>query len=294
MREPWVPLAKREGKIMSGGMCDTRGLRALSAVLAVSAGLFGGAALADTWSAASGQVPWVSLDRVGAADLLVVERSGLSAFAETENFRRVAGLPAQNVSIGTPATGADTPDRINELAAHDEAVSLTTDDVQNAQQAELLAVDTAGNIDLEAIHHVEIGERTQDWACMTEALYFEARGETLVGQLAVAEVILNRVDSRHYPNSVCGVVRQGENSGKGCQFSYRCDGRSDAMVEKGAREQVGQVAWVMLQGKPRILTGAATHYHTRAVRPRWSKKLVRTARIGDHIFYRLGTRLSSR
>ncbi|MEM7236281.1 MAG: cell wall hydrolase [Pseudomonadota bacterium] len=282
---------------MSGVTCVTRGLRALGAGLVfggASLSVSGGIALSDTWKAAAGERPYVSFDRGGAADLLSVERSGLSAFAETENFRRVAGLPAQKVSIDGPASGAETPVRIDELAAHDEAVSATTGDVQNAQQAELVAVDTAGNIDLAAIRHVEVGARTDEWSCLTEALYFEARGETLVGQVAVAEVILNRVDSRRYPNSVCGVVQQGENSGKGCQFSYRCDGRSDAMGERQARDRVGQVAWVMLQGKPRILTGDATHYHTRAVRPRWSKKLVRTARIGDHIFYRLGTRVSTR
>ncbi|MBY8977581.1 cell wall hydrolase [Rhodobacteraceae bacterium NNCM2] len=183
---------------------------------------------------------------------------------------------------------------IGKLAAQDETVSANSDGAQNAQQAALLAVDKTGNIDLAAIEHVEIGERTKEWSCLTEALYFEARGETLVGQVAVAEVILNRVDSTKYPNSVCGVVRQGERSGKACQFSYRCDGRSDDMRETKARERVGKVAWLMLDGKPRILTGEATHYHTSAVRPKWSKRLVKTARIGDHIFYRTKTRLSSR
>lgn len=251
-------------------------------------------AAADTAGLSVSASKAAPIERTGAHDLLFVERSGLSAFAETSNFRRVAGLPVQNVSIDAPADGAPTPERIEELAAHDEAVSLTTDGVQNAQQAELVAVDTAGNIDLAAIRHVEVGAPSADWACLTEALYFEARGETLVGQVAVAEVILNRVDSRKYPNSVCGVVRQGENGSKGCQFSYRCDGNSDEMHETKARKRVGQVAWVMLDGKPRILTGDATHYHTRAVRPKWSKKLVKTARIGDHLFYRYKTQLSLR
>lgn len=233
-------------------------------------------------------------DRIGAIDLLHVERSGLNAFAETENFRRVAGLPIQNVSIATPRDAAATPEMISKLAVQDATISAKTDGAQNAQQAALLAVDTTGNIDLAAIDHVEVGERTKEWACLTEALYFEARGETLMGQLAVAEVILNRVDASKYPNTVCGVVHQGEKNSKGCQFSYRCDGLSDKMHERRARERAGKVAWLMLEGKPRILTGEATHYHTSAVRPKWSKRLMKTARIGDHIFYRYKTRLSSR
>ncbi|MEM7178092.1 MAG: cell wall hydrolase [Pseudomonadota bacterium] len=251
-------------------------------------------AAADTSSDPAPAGPNTFSDRIGALDLLHVERLGLNAFAETENFRRVAGLPVQDVSIEAPSDAAATPEMISKLADQDATISANTDGAQNAQQAALLAVDTTGNIDLAAIDHVEVGERSAEWACLTEALYFEARGETLMGQIAVAEVILNRVDSSKYPSTVCGVVHQGEKSGRGCQFSYRCDGLSDKMHEKGARERVGKVAWVMLQGKPRILTGEATHYHTSAVRPKWSKKLMKTARIGDHLFYRYKTRLSSR
>lgn len=235
-----------------------------------------------------------ALQAAGVAQLLSVERDALTSFAETEDFRIVAGLPQTDVSIEPPQDGARDMDQIEELVVHDEEAIGKADTAQNTQQAELLAVDAAGSVDLEAIRHVKVGEKSEEWACLSQALYFEARGETLMGQVAVAEVILNRVDSRKYPNTVCGVISQGENRGKGCQFSYRCDGLSDVMHETKALKQVGKVAWVMLQGKPRIVTGDATHYHTTDVRPRWAKRLVKTARIGDHLFYRYKTRVSRR
>jgi hypothetical protein len=129
-----------------------------------------------------------------------------------------------------------------------------------------------------------------DWECLTEALYFEARGESLTGVVAVAEVILNRVDSPDYPNSVCGVVQQGGQGLYNCQFTYRCDGRSDAVNERAAWYGVGRVASYMLAGAPRTLTDGATHYHTQSVHPSWANRFPRTATIGYHHFYRQPTR----
>jgi spore germination cell wall hydrolase CwlJ-like protein len=121
------------------------------------------------------------------------------------------------------------------------------------------------------------------WQCLTEALYFEARGESLEGQIAVAEVILNRVDSPLYPSTVCGVVKQ--RGGGGCQFSYVCHGKT-RMREAEAADLAGRIARAMLDGAPRLLTDGATHFHTRAVRPDWSRRFPRTATIGAHAFYR--------
>ncbi|KAB7616372.1 cell wall hydrolase [Amylibacter sp. SFDW26] len=127
-----------------------------------------------------------------------------------------------------------------------------------------------------------------EWRCLAEALYFEARGETLQGQFAVAEVILNRRDSKRFPSSVCGVIGQGSTTGKkyACQFSYKCDGRAEVFSEGGAYIQVGKVARLMLDGKARNLTKGAMFYHTGAVSPRWSRKFTRTAKVGSHYFYR--------
>ncbi len=133
----------------------------------------------------------------------------------------------------------------------------------------------------------------EEWRCLTEALYFEARGESVKGQFAVAEVILNRVSSKKFPNSVCGVVRQGTGKRFECQFTYNCDGNKEIVDEKTAWNRVGKVARLMLDGAPRGLTAGATHYHTTAVSPRWSRKFALTATIGVHQFYRMPTRTAS-
>lgn len=127
-------------------------------------------------------------------------------------------------------------------------------------------------------------EGDAEWQCLTEALYFEARGESLQGQFAVAEVILNRVKSPLYPRTVCGVVKQ--RGGGGCQFSYVCDGRADRMSERGAKDRAGRIARAMLDGAPSDLTEGATHFHTGNVRPAWAKRFPMTAYIGAHRFYR--------
>ena len=132
------------------------------------------------------------------------------------------------------------------------------------------------------------------WQCLASAIYHEARGEPLAGQVAVAEVILNRVDSRNYPNTVCGVTNQGVGSGRGCQFSYACDGRSDAMTSAGPRLRAEKLSAIMLAGRPRTVTDGATHFHATRVKPDWARKMTRTASIGHHMFYRAGTRVAQR
>ena len=120
------------------------------------------------------------------------------------------------------------------------------------------------------------------WECLRQALYFEARGESLQGQFAVAEVILNRVDSPDFPATVCGVVNS---RGRGaCAFSYVCDG-AKSMHEAASRDRAGRIARVMLDGAPRSLTLGATYFHTRWVRPNWGD-VVQTAAIGAHLFFR--------
>ncbi len=123
--------------------------------------------------------------------------------------------------------------------------------------------------------------------CLTEALYFEARGESLSGQVAVAEVILNRVDREEFPTSVCKVVRQGMSGGLyACQFSYNCDGKPEDIADRSTYELLAHIARRMLDGLPRSLTHGATHYHATHVRPRWARRFDMTAEIGEHAFYR--------
>ncbi len=122
--------------------------------------------------------------------------------------------------------------------------------------------------------------------CLAEALYFEARGETLKGQIAVAEVILNRVASSRFPNTVCGVIKQGTGRKYACQFTYTCDGNPETINEPSAYARVAKIARMMLDGAPRKLAGGATYYHTTAVNPSWARKFRRTAKMGVHLFYK--------
>lgn len=177
-----------------------------------------------------------------------------------------------------------------------EAQQRDTANVPGTGIADLLSVPRA--MQRPTVHHTSdwvasqpFEKGGQDWECLTEALYFEARGEKVKGIFAVAEVILNRVDSDFYPDDVCGVVNQGTGKKYQCQFSYTCDGLPETVAEPKAWQKVGKIAKAMLDGAPRRLTSGATHYHTKAVSPFWSKKFPKTANIGYHIFYKEPDRL---
>lgn len=133
------------------------------------------------------------------------------------------------------------------------------------------------------------------WQCLVEGIYFESRGEPLLGQVAVAEVILNRVDSARYPNTICAVTNQGVKKGRrDCQFSYACDGRPETMTSPVARDRAEKLATLMLGDWPRTITSGALHFHATYVRPRWARSMTRTAKIGNHIFFVPQTRTASR
>lgn len=122
--------------------------------------------------------------------------------------------------------------------------------------------------------------------CLSEAIYYEARSEDTLGQMAVAEVVMNRVANPHYPKTVCGVVFQGQYRQTGCQFTFTCDG-SRAVKPRGVEwDRARDIALHVLLGLNTPVTNAATHYHTDYVNPYWAAGLVETKIIGTHIFYR--------
>ena len=123
--------------------------------------------------------------------------------------------------------------------------------------------------------------------CLTAGIYFEARGESLKGQAAVAQVILNRVRNPAYPSTVCGVVYQGEKLRTGCQFSFTCDRIPDVVLAPWHWKTAREIAMAVTAGKiwlPEV--GSATHYHANYVKPNWGPTMARVATIGKHIFYR--------
>ncbi|HEX2256731.1 MAG TPA: cell wall hydrolase [Afifellaceae bacterium] len=123
--------------------------------------------------------------------------------------------------------------------------------------------------------------------CLAEAIYFEARGESPLGQAAVAQVVLNRVKNPAYPKSVCGVVYQNETWRNRCQFSFACDGRPERIRSQAAWTRAKELARDVTNGKVWLkMVGDSTHYHATYVKPRWARYMKRTERIGRHIFYR--------
>ena len=130
------------------------------------------------------------------------------------------------------------------------------------------------------------GGANQQIRCLAQAVYFEARSEPIEGQLAVAQVVLNRVEDQRYPSSICAVVFQNEHRLNRCQFSFACDGLSDTPFERRAWDIAQRIALVAMSGQWHDVSGAATHYHADYVDPYWNAKMQRTAEYGRHAFYR--------
>jgi spore germination cell wall hydrolase CwlJ-like protein len=129
--------------------------------------------------------------------------------------------------------------------------------------------------------------------CMALNIYYEARSSNLADKVAVANVVLNRVQDTRYPNTVCDVVYQGKQDDNGnmvrnaCQFSWYCDGKPDRPTNKDLWIESQMIAWNIIQdGKYRGLVEGATHYHATYVDPRWAKTLQLVGRVGSHIYYR--------
>ncbi len=122
--------------------------------------------------------------------------------------------------------------------------------------------------------------------CLARAVYFEARSESELGQLAVAKVILNRVKDPEYPNTICGVVYQGSGRRNSCQFSFACDGLPDDVRSATSWAKAKKIAQKAIAGEGKIAAiGTATNYHADYVKPKWAKSMKRLIKIGRHVFY---------
>lgn len=130
--------------------------------------------------------------------------------------------------------------------------------------------------------------RARELRCMATAIYFEARDEPVKGQIAVAQVIMNRIRSPFYPKTICGVVYQGERNRHGCQFSFTCTGKRNAVKEKPEWATAVKLAKQVIAGEVWLdEVGYATHYHATYVHPPWRHELDKVTQIGGHIFYKM-------
>jgi spore germination cell wall hydrolase CwlJ-like protein len=189
--------------------------------------------------------------------------------------------------LAADATGAGTP---HSLAATAPAPTRSA----AMQHGAALAVSTAG-IDPALLHaatyltarHLPIadaGQSARELDCLTAAVYYESRGESAAGQAAVAQVVLNRVSHPLFPKSICGVVYQGAH-GRGCQFSFACNGAMHARHEPAAWARARDVAERAMGGYVMTDVGRATHFHVTRLGAVWGGGMMKIARVGGHDFY---------
>ncbi len=130
---------------------------------------------------------------------------------------------------------------------------------------------------------------TGESKCLAEVMYYEARGEGVDGEKAVAEVVLQRTHNPNYSSTVCGVIREGVEPGRrNCQFTFACDGSINRPREEASWRQVHLLAEKIMTGQIRLSgeTGHAIAYHKVGISPAWAGGMEKTAQIGNHVFYR--------
>ena len=178
------------------------------------------------------------------------------------------------------------------IIAEDGSTGVETEATDNDASYALALVDpSAGGSPLEDTEGQQrisaFLNNDRQFECLAEGIYFEARGEPRRGQVAVAQVIMNRVNHDEFPDTICGVVYQNQHWRNRCQFSFACDGVPERITERQAWAESQDVARQVLEERDLIDTiTESTHYHATYVRPRWAPRMIRLDRIGLHIFYK--------
>jgi len=121
--------------------------------------------------------------------------------------------------------------------------------------------------------------------CLARTIYWEANRKDDAEMEAIANVVMNRLGHKGFPNTICGVVRQGHEQGA-CQFSWWCDGRSDDAEEEEPYSKAKEIARKALNRQLKDRSGGALYFHHRKVNPNWSNEYIRTVEVGEHVFYK--------
>lgn len=230
------------------------------------------------------------------------------AWGENPSFDPVATFGRKRILFGAgplgPTIGQIEPWQTGEApivvipAAPKQALATLSDEKMKALPRhgdEGMTVAGKGEVTGEGRHPkspaemLELGGKSRAKAekCLANAVYFESRGEPVRGQIAVAQVVLNRALSGYYPEDVCGVVYQNAHRHLACQFTFACDGIRDAVNDQEAWDRATRVARAALDGEVWLNeVGKATHYHASWVRPWWVRTMRKLTRIGVHTFYR--------
>jgi spore germination cell wall hydrolase CwlJ-like protein len=169
----------------------------------------------------------------------------------------------------------------------EEAARVTESGESIAPKGEVNSDNQRAKTPAERLGLTDEKSRAKSEKCLAEAIYFEARGEAVRGQIAVAQVVMNRAFSGFYPNTVCGVVYQNKHRHFACQFTFACDNNPDVIREPDMWERAKKIAKAMLDGQiwlPEV--NKSTHYHAYYVRPSWVNEMRRMYKFGVHTFYR--------
>ena len=222
---------------------------------------------------------------------------GGMSFPDTDAADRSAEIYFGGGAMGSPsglqswAPGAE-PVLVPTAGAEDSGIKLSAlegTDNDTGSGESVAGKDDASRLQSPAQRlGLEGNARAKAEICLADAVYFEARGEVVKGQEAVAQVVMNRVFSGYYPHDVCGVVYQNANRHLACQFTFACEGKDlNKIDEPDMWEQAKHIAKDTLDGKiwlPEV--GHATHYHAYWVHPSWVHEMTRLYRLGVHTFYR--------
>ena len=238
-------------------------------------------------AARDGKVDMKTLDAVGTVDQ--------SALNIAMRFSQYAGTGTDNSLLAQNLTAMRTSDDAREQRdLPDAGPGARIVLASNIAPASLLSA-PATSVRAAAAMQFKNASRS-DSDCLTQAVYYEARGEGEDGMRAVAQVILNRVRHPAYPKTICGVVYQGAYQRTSCQFSFVCNGAMGAPVESWAWRRAKKVADAALSGYVMTSVGTSTSFHTTGVKPGWGGTMERVAQIGSHIFYQFrgrGSRIAN-
>jgi spore germination cell wall hydrolase CwlJ-like protein len=197
--------------------------------------------------------------------------------------------PGEEPVIVMPGTAADPDMKVMAAlpATADEPARVPESGESIAAKGEVNSDNQRGKTPAERLGLFDEKSRAKSEKCLTEAVYFEARGEAVRGQIAVAQVVMNRAFSGFYPNTVCGVVYQNKHRHLACQFTFACDNVADVVREPDMWDRARKIAKAMLDGQlwlPEV--GKSTHYHAYWVHPSWVSEMKKMYKFGVHTFYR--------
>jgi spore germination cell wall hydrolase CwlJ-like protein len=212
---------------------------------------------------------------------------GTSLGGSAESIER--WQPGEEPSIVMPEALPDPDMKVTASlpSAGDEPSKATESGESIAAKGEVNTDNQHGKTPVERLGLFDEKSRAKSEKCLAEAVYFEARGEAVRGQIAVAQVVMNRTFSGRYPTTVCGVVYQNKHRHYACQFTFACDNNPDVIREPDMWERARKIAKAMLDGQiwlPEV--AKSTHYHAYYVRPSWVSEMTKMYRFGVHTFYR--------